>query len=158
MTQTTELHEALRPLAGFIGTWRGEGRGFYPTVEDFLYNEEATFGHIGKPFLVYGQRTWSPEGTPLHSETGYWRAVGGGRIEIVLAHPLGIAELSEGTIRQNGVEARSSNLASSATAKEVTALTRSYSLEGDRLTYYLGMAAVGLPLGGHLEAVLERVS
>ncbi|CAN5725658.1 FABP family protein [soil metagenome] len=158
MAQTTAVHEAIEPLAGLLGTWRGRGRGFYPTVEDFLYDEEATFSHIGKAFLVYGQRTWSAvDGAPLHSETGYWRAVGPGRLEVVLAHPLGIVEVSEGIVGDNRIELGSTSLARSSTAKEVTSLTRVYELDGDRLTYSLGMAAVGRPLGGHLEAVLERV-
>ena len=43
-------------------------------------------------------------------------------------------------------------------AKEVTGLTRTFRLEGDELSYEVGMAAVGQPLQPHLAARLHRVA
>ncbi len=64
-------------MAFLLGTWRGQGKGEYPTVESFLYEEEVRFWDIGKPFLAYTQRTWDPaNGTPRHGEMGYWRPAG----------------------------------------------------------------------------------
>jgi hypothetical protein len=152
------LHPEVEPLAGLLGTWRGEGAGEYPTIAPFRYGEEVRFWHVGKPFLAYVQRTWSPEdGRPLHAEAGYWRAKPGGRVEVVLAHPTGIVEVQEG--RQDGdrIELRSTTMARTATAKEVTALHRRFELAGDRLAYTVAMAAVGQPLQHHLAAELRRV-
>src|SRR6185369_436052 len=35
------VHELLEPYAGYVGTWRGEGVGGYPSLDtDFRYGEE----------------------------------------------------------------------------------------------------------------------
>jgi len=89
------LHPDVAALSFLLGTWRGTGEGQYPTVDPFGYGEEMTFTHVGDPFLAYEQRSWSLEdGAPLHFERGFLR--GGEGIELVLAHPLGIVEVSTG--------------------------------------------------------------
>ena len=80
-----ELHEDLRPLAFLLGTWRGEGRGEYPTIDPFSYVEELTFDHVGDTFLCYQESSWSPEdGAPIHLERGFLRP-GGTRMHRVHA-------------------------------------------------------------------------
>jgi hypothetical protein len=157
------LHDSVAPLAVLLGAWAGEGRGEYPTIEPFGYREEITFGHVGKPFLAYGQKTRATDdGRPLHAETGYWRIPAPGRIEIVLAHPTGITEVEEGTVRDDGgalvIEVATSAVARTASAKEVVGLERSFRVDGDELTYTVRMAAVGLPLQHHLSATLRRMT
>jgi THAP4-like, heme-binding beta-barrel domain len=156
------LHQDIAVLAPLVGTWVGAGRGEYPTIEPFGYDEEVTIGHVGKPFLVYAQRTTSDDdGRPLHAETGYIRVPSAGRIEIVLAHPTGITEVSEGVLSiERGsliIELATTAIARTTSAKEVTALERSFRLAGDELSYEVRMAAVGQPLQHHLGAVLQRM-
>jgi hypothetical protein len=153
-----DLHPDLAPLAFLLGTWRGEGVGGYPTLEDFRYGEEVTFRHNGKPFLAYAQRTWAlDDGRPLHAETGYWRPQPDGRVEVVLAHPTGVVEIYYGTVDGQRVELGTDVVARTTTAKDVTALKRLFGLVDGKLLYAVDMAAVGQPLQAHVSATLERV-
>jgi hypothetical protein len=153
-----ELHPDVAPLAGLLGTWEGDGRGDYPTIEPFVYREQVTFGHVGKPFLAYTQRTWQPEtGMPMHAETGYLRLAAGGRVELVLAHPTGIVEVQEGTLDDGRLELEATTIGRTATAKEVRGLRRVATLDGDELTYDLWMAYAHVPETHHLHAQLRRV-
>lgn len=155
-------HPLLADLAPLLGTWRGTGHGEYPTIEPFDYVESVTFGHVGKPFLAYSQRTVAADdGRPLHAESGYLRAVGEGRLEWVLSHPFGAVEVAEGTVAVVGgellIDVAAVTVVTTATAKPVTEVTRTLSVRDGYLTYDLAMAAVGQPLLHHLRATLQRV-
>jgi hypothetical protein len=152
-----ELHPALAPVAFLLGTWRGDGSGHYPTIDSFAYVEEISFVHVGKPWLLYTQRTrHASEGRPLHAETGYWRPVGEASVEVVMAYPTGHVEIAAGTVRGNAIDVVTSTLAATGTAKRVDQVERRISVDGDDLHYTLSMAAVGEPLTPHLEATLHR--
>lgn len=154
-----ELPVALEPLAFLLGTWRGEGRGEYPTTDAFEYGEEVAFSHTGKEFLAYRQRAWAlDDGRPLHAETGYWRPTPKGGVEVVLAHPTGIVEIEIGVVTGHHVELISHSIAASPTATEVTRLERRVHVLHDTMTYELRMAAVGEAVAQHLEAQLRRVA
>lgn len=156
-----ELHPDVEALAVLLGTWVGEGEGSYPTIESFRYREEITFAHVGKPFLSYRQATVNlATSLPAHAETGYLRAIGDDDVELVLAHPTGIAELAAGTIEgsKDGItlHLRSTDLSRTTTAKEVTSIERRIEVSGDVLRYDLAMGAVGQPHQHHLAAELFR--
>ena len=151
------LHPACEPLAALLGFWRGRGQGSYPNVKPFAYLEEVSFAHVGKPFLVYSQKTVNPEtNQPMHSEFGYWRPVGDGSLEVVLIHPTGVTEVTEGSFQEieaeseqvgaernfeqarteaNGpqrnlmIQLRSTSIGLTGTAKEVTQLNRVFTLD-----------------------------
>jgi hypothetical protein len=155
------MHPDVEPLAFLIGTWRGEGRGVYPTIESFDYGEEVRFAAVpGKPFLSYQQRTWAlDDQRPLHAETGYWRPKPAGKVEVVLAHPTGVAEIEEGMVADGVIALVASSIGMTATAKQVDGLSRRFELlEPDVLRYEVQLAAAAQPLQGHLTAELRRVA
>jgi hypothetical protein len=158
-----DLHPDLQALAPLLGAWEGRGSGKYPTIEPFDYVEEVVFSHVGKPFLVYAQKTRAAtDGKPLHVETGYLRVPQPGHVELVLAHPSGITEIEVGTYTADGMtielDMTASTIGLTPTAKEVTALGRRFRVDGDELSYSLQMGAVGQPVQHHLAAVLHRKS
>ena len=153
-----EINPALKPVAFLLGTWRGEGRGEYPTIEPFHYREEIRFTHNGKAFLIYSQRTEAIDsGQPMHAETGYLRAVGDDRVEFVIAQPIGFAEISLGRISGTRIDVESSTVGRTPTAKAVTSISRSLWLEGEALHYETRMGMEGVPTVRHLTASFRRV-
>lgn len=162
MSDGPPLHDALAPVAGLLGSFDGEGAGDYPTIDPFVYREQVTFGHVGKPFLAYTQRTTHPvTGAPMHAETGYLRVTDGDRVELVLAHPTGIVEVEEGRLERDDagglvLDLATTTVGTTATAKDVRALRRRFVLAGDVLTYDLWMAHADIPETHHLRAALRR--
>jgi hypothetical protein len=151
------LHPDLGALAWLLGTWVGEGRGEYPTIEPFRYGEEIRLSHVGKPWLAYSQRTWDlDDGRGLHAETGYWRPRPEGGVEVVIAQPSGLVEVLDGAFDGTTLVLDSVLVGRTPTAKEVTAVARRFEVQGDTLSYQLAMAAVGQPLQHHLAARLRR--
>jgi hypothetical protein len=151
------LHPDAAALEFLLGTWTGEGRGWYSTIEPFAYGEEARFWHVGKPFVAYSQRTWAlDDGRPMHSESGYWRPKASGVIELVLAHPTGHVEVAEGTLDGTTLSLSSRLVGATSSAKAVAAIGRQFVVEGDVLRYTMAMEAVGEALQEHLAAELHR--
>jgi len=156
---TPEIHPEIAHLAWLLGTWTGEGAGEYPTIESFTYTEHVTFAHVGKPFFSYNQKTKHAEtGLPLHAESGYLRAVGLDRVELLNVQPSGIMEIYEGAVDGSSLDLVAVHIAGSATAKDVAEVARQITVDepGETLSYRLQMAAVGQPLQHHLAATLHR--
>lgn len=152
------LPEPLVPFAWLVGDWAGEGRGEYPTVDDFAYREETSFAFLGKPYLVYTQRTWLADGSPSHMETGYLRPALPQAPELVIAQPGGTVEVLIGVATEHRVDFTATQVLRTPTAKDVTELRRVFELRDGSLWYSVEMAAVGEPITAHCEATLHPVT
>ncbi len=165
-----EVPEALRPLSWLIGTWVGVGEGRYPTVEPFVFAQEAVFATDGRPFLSYLSRTWllDDDGDrvrPLGTESGFWRPRPDNGIEVLLAHPTGYSEVWVGSLEVTGiVDARITGaravlrtdvVARTDSAKEYAGGERMYGLVDGNLLWTFDMAAVGQPMSNHLAIKLH---
>jgi hypothetical protein len=146
------------PLALLLGTWRGRGHEQYPTVEEADYEEEIVFEDSGKGFLLYAQRAWTVgRERILHAEAGFWRLGEGGGVEVTLAHPLGLVEVSEGTVVDGRFALASTHVGRTASGEPVAAVARRYEVAGDILRYEIDMALDHVPLALHLAATLHRL-
>jgi hypothetical protein len=152
------LHADVAHLAFLLGTWRGRGRGEYPTIEAFDYEEEVRFEHVGDDYLFYTQRSWSPEdGAPIHFERGFLRPGGERRVELTVAHVIGLTEVAEGRADGAGFEVATTVIGRTATGMDVNGLERRYRVDGEVLSYEVDMATGATPLRRHLTAELRRV-
>ncbi|MET7478406.1 FABP family protein [Streptomyces sp. NPDC005648] len=161
--EVPEPHALLTPVLGLLGTWRGRGRGEYPTLDsDFRYAQEVVLSHDGRPFLRYEARAWllDADGSAVRAaarESGWWRLQADGRVEALITQPTGIAEIAVGRVRDDTVELATHQVALTPTAKRVDATRRRYTLtDGGTLSFVHELAAVGQPLQHHLSASLRR--
>ncbi|MGH2809136.1 MAG: FABP family protein [Actinomycetota bacterium] len=152
-----ELNPVLAPLAFLVGTWRGTGEGHYPTIEDFAFEEELMFWHLGGGFLAHIQKTWSPaDRSPLHSEQGYWKIQPTG-VELVVAHSFAVVEIGYGSPDGHSITIESRDFAKTTSAKTIDAATRRYSVDGNLMSITVDMEFGGHPMQHHLDAELKRV-
>ena len=158
----TDLHPDLVPFAWLLGSWHGNGKGDYPTIDAFDYEQDVIFAHDGRPFVHYFSQSWVTDDLgerlrPGAIETGFLRPGADGNIEFVLAHNTGFAEIWYGTIDGPRLTMATDMVARTQTAKEYTAGKRMYGLvEGD-LMYAYDMAAAGQGMQSHLWGQLARV-
>ena len=91
-------------MENLVGTWKGKGKGIYPTIEPFEYEETLVIEKMPKkPVYMYTQKTISlVNGDLMHLESGFIRNIGN-KIELVLAAPNGLATIEQGSFDQDGV-------------------------------------------------------
>jgi hypothetical protein len=163
----TDLHPDLMPVSWLLGTWHGNGKGEYPTIESYEFEQEAVFAHDGRSFLHYFSRTWltGEDGArvgPGELETGFLR-LGGDRegdgypLELVLAHPTGYAEVWYGNVEGSRLTLATDVVARTSTAEDYTAGQRMYGLVNGDLMYAYDMAAMDHPMQSHAWGRLARV-
>jgi len=155
------LHPLCASIAFLLGEWHGEGHGGYPAMTPFAYREEMRVWHTGKAYLAFEQRTWQTDGDKagreIHGELGYLRCLEGGGIELTVAMASGHVEVSTGSVEGTRITLASVAVLDAPSAAAVTAVARTWWLEGDVLRYDLEMSAMGQPMTWHLAAELRRV-
>lgn len=158
-----DIPEPLRPLAWLLGRWEGVGVVGYPTIEEAQFGQELEVSHDGRGFLRWDSRAWILDPTtgakvrPAAVESGFWRPLENGEVELLLVHPTGILELYYGTMEPARIQLKTDGVLRSPGAKEYNAATRIYGLVESQLFWAMDMAAVGQELQSHLSARLKRV-
>lgn len=170
MSIPTDLHPDLMPVVWLLGTWHGNGRGEYPGIEPFTFDQEIAVAHDGRSFLHYFSRTWRTDDSgertgPGELETGFLRIAPNGSddsdsdqptVELVLAHPDGHADVWYGTVDGARLTLATDVVARTVSATDYAAGQRMYGLvEGD-LLYASDIAASGQPMQSHTWGRLQR--
>ncbi len=161
------IAEAMDRLRALLGKWSGRGRGGFPTIDAFEYDEHLVFeANDVEPLLHYEQRTWdtthrSDHAEPLHWESGFIRPTDTGCIEIFNAQNGGRVEVLRG--RLAAPDDRGDTPLMSLTSvivahdERIVSTARQYDLRDDVLSYRMEMATRTTPdLTMHLEATLYR--
>ncbi|KAK4484960.1 hypothetical protein RD792_007565 [Penstemon davidsonii] len=153
------VHPAVQPLSYLLGTWKGQGKGTYPTIiSPFHYSEELQFSHSpNKPVIAYSSKTWKlGTGVAMHSESGYWRPKIDGTIEVVIAQSTGLVEVQKGTYdaEQRSVKLKSELVGNASKVKEIT---RVFEMVDGELSYVVEMATNVTDLQSHLKASLKKL-
>lgn len=143
-------------LSFLIGTWRGQGEGGFPSAEDFAYTEEMTFTDAGEGVIVYREQAWDAEGEPIHSETGYLRALDDGSVDLALAYPFGVSEVMEGLVEGTKLTLASTSVGVTTHGEPVTGLTRVMEVDRGALEYETLMATPMQTMARHLKGTLSR--
>lgn len=155
------LHPLCLPVVFLLGTWHGEGHGGYPGMTAFAYREEMRVWQTGKAYLAFEQRTWQTDGDKagreIHGELGYLRCREDGGLELLVAMAPGHVEVSTGSVERTRITLASTGVADAPSAQPVSAVKRTWWLEGDVLRYDLEMSALDQPMTWHLAAELRRV-
>lgn len=159
------LNPVVAPLAWLVGNWRGLGVVGYPTIESANFSQEIEIAHDGRPFLTMTSRTTMLDADgnqirPLATESGFWRVLENGEVELLLTHPTGILEMYVGRKEPDRpvIELMTDGVMRSPAAKQYNSAKRMYGLVDSNLMWVMDMAAVGQPLTSHVSAQLSRVA
>ena len=157
--------ESLNVLRQILGQWRGIGTITFPTIPTMPYREELNFAmdDVHK-FLRYEQRTWKKvekgEYVPSHWETGFWRVLPTGEVEILNAQGGGRVEVLLGSLTPGGdgfiLDVNSTLVANDA---RMGTTSRQFILEVSSLQYSQSMSTTAVTsMAVHVQASLARVS
>lgn len=148
----------------WVGHWRGQGQGKFPTIDAFLYQEELIIEEVfGHDFVKYEQRTWQlglgdPLDHPLHWELGFLNFTENGLVEITNSQNAARVEVLRGHLEQEksppSLELESVLLGHD---PRMMRTRRRFELQGDEMSYRVWMATTAhASLTLHLEAHLKR--
>jgi len=146
-----------------VGTWSGEGRGYFPTVNSFDYRETLVFTRRDEKTLAYEQRTQKcydgqTEWLESHWENGFSRILENGELELVSAQ-IGRSEVLIGSIEILGNLTRI-RFASKTIINDPRMISsaRTFELEGDSLRYEMEMQTTKVNESTqHLKIALQRI-
>ena len=153
---------SIRVLDLLQGTWKGEGRGYFPTVTSFDHRDRLTFARRDEKTLAYEQRAQkrydgSTEWLESHWESGFIRILENDNLEMVSAQ-IGRSEVLISTIQTLDNMIRIHFVSKSImNDPRMVSSARTFELEGDVLRYEMEMQTTKVDQSTpHLKIALHR--
>ena len=145
------------------GTWKGKGRGQFPTVTSFDYHETLTFTRRDEKTLAYEQRAQKhydgqTEWLESHWENGFIRILENGELELTSVQ-IGRTEVLAGSIESIDNLFRIHFVSKTiANDPRMISSARTFELDGDTLRYEMEMHTTAVNRSTkHLGIVLRRI-
>jgi len=163
--EAEKVELSMMDLSLFLGWWRGEGRGSFPTVENFRFREELTFEQWGdEPLIHYEQKTWlkGEISAPSHRESGFIRINDAKQLEMSNCQNSGRVEVLTGEVikleRENKIIVIRFNGKLVANDPRIQKSCRTFTIYDDVLEYSIEMATDKVSeITQHIESVLTKV-
>lgn len=153
---------SIRVLDLLQGTWKGEGRGYFPAVTSFDHRDTLIFTRRDEKTLAYEQRAQkrydgSTDWLESHWESGFIRILENGELELVSAQ-IGRSEVLIGTIQTLDNMIRIHFVSKSImNDPRMVSSARTFELEGDVLHYAMEMQTTKVDQSTpHLKIALQR--
>ena len=157
-----DLNPALVGLAWLRGRWEGTGFRQWPGQEKIQYSVQIDFADNGGDYLHYLCQTFLVDdgGRPVQAldmETGFWRSLPDGSVDVMMCSPDGFAEIWFGQLRPGRLDLVTDAVARTRDARVAyTAGRRLYGTVEGRLMYSFDRATTEHTLQPYMWATLER--
>lgn len=157
-----DLNPALVGLAWLRGRWEGTGYRQWPGEGKVNYAIQVDFADNGGDFLHYLAQAFLIDGDgkperPLFMETGFWRPLPDGSVDVMMISPDGYAEIWFGKLAPGRLDLVTDAVARTRDAKVAyTAGRRLYGTVEGKLMFSFDRATETEELQPYIWATLER--
>jgi hypothetical protein len=154
---------SIQSLDLLEGTWKGEGRGYFPTITSFDIRAVLTFTRRDEKTFAYEQRAQKhydgqTEWLESHWENGFIRILESGELEMTSAQ-IGRTEVLIGKIEMQDTLTRI-HFASKTITNDprMVSSARTFEVEGDSLRYEMEMQTTKVNESTpHVKIILQRM-
>ncbi|HMQ36001.1 MAG TPA: FABP family protein [Micropruina sp.] len=157
-----DLNPALVGLAWLRGRWEGTGFREWPGEEKIQFAQQIDFAENGGDYLHYLAQAFEVDGDgrptrPLMMETGFWRPLADGTVDVAMCSHEGFAEVWYGKLQPGRLDLVTDAVVRSPDAAVAyTAGRRLYGTVEGKLMYSFDRATEDVPLRPYVWATLAR--
>lgn len=157
-----DLNPALVGLAWLRGRWEGTGFREWPGQEKIQFAQQIDFAENGGDYLHYLAQAFEVDSDgrptrPLMMETGFWRPLADGTVDVAMCSHEGFAEVWYGKLQPGRLDLVTDAVVRSPDAAVAyTAGRRLYGTVEGKLMYSFDRATEDVPLRPYVWATLAR--